>query len=184
MAFLQPYFSTVCYVSVLMVLHPQGYNLHSHLYMAQCKKCPSDLLALDTHILALIINNVWLCQFILNSKLSSILDPSICEDRSSNKLNTYFIFIYIQFAHDSMFVWRMLTMVRESCHSCWYSENSSFLHSWAWTCDESCLSSGVAIWSFLCSFLYTLNARMSNTWYDIFVVKSQQRVSHYIAPFD
>ena len=46
--------------------------------MALCKKCLSDLLDLDTHILAL-LNNVWLCQFILNSKLSSILDTNICE---------------------------------------------------------------------------------------------------------
>ena len=51
--------------------------------MAQCKKCLSDLLDLDTHILAL-LNNVWLCQFILNSKLSSILDPNICEGRFSD----------------------------------------------------------------------------------------------------
>ena len=61
-----------------------GYNLHLHLYMALCKKCLSDLLDLDTHMLALLINNVWLCQFILNSKLSSILDPNICEGRFSD----------------------------------------------------------------------------------------------------
>ena len=54
-----------------------GYNLHSCIttVLALCKKCLSDLLDLDTHMLALLINNVWLCQFILNSKLSSILDP-------------------------------------------------------------------------------------------------------------
>ena len=33
----------------------------------------------------------------------------------------------------------------------------------AWRDDESSLSSGIAIWSFQCSFLYTLNAGMSNT---------------------
>ena len=45
-------------------------------------------------------------------------------------------------------------------------ESSSYLHSLAWRDDESCLSLGIAIWSFLCSFLYTLNAEMSNTLYD------------------
>ena len=35
--------------------------------------------------------------------------------------------------------------------------------SMAWWDDESWLSSGIAIWSFLCSFLYTLNAGVSNT---------------------
>ena len=35
-----------------------GYNLHSHLYMAQCKKCLPDLLDLDAHMLALPVNNV------------------------------------------------------------------------------------------------------------------------------
>ena len=51
-------------------------------------------------------------------------------------------------------------------------ESSLYLHSLAWRDDESCLSLGIAIWSFLCSFLYTLNAGMSNTLYDFFVVKS------------
>ena len=118
-------------------------------------------------------NNVWLLP-VLYSKFKIVLYfwskhvwGQICQVG-----NTYFIFyIYIHFAHVSMFVWRMLTMVRESCHSCWYSENSSFLHSWAWRCDESCLYSGVAIWSFLCSFLYTLNTAMSNTLYDFFCCK-------------
>ena len=35
--------------------------------------------------------------------------------------------------------------------------------SMAWRDEESCLSSGVAIWFFPCSFLYTLNAGVSNT---------------------
>ena len=63
-------------------------------------------------------------------------------------------------------------------------KSSSYLHSLAWRDDESCLSSGIAIWFFPCSFLCTLNAGMSNTFYDFFVVKSQQRASHHIAPFD
>ena len=46
-----------------------GYNLHSHLYMAQCKKCLSDLLDLDTHILALPINNVWLLSVYFKFKI-------------------------------------------------------------------------------------------------------------------
>ena len=63
-------------------------------------------------------------------------------------------------------------------------KSSSYLHSLAWRDDESCLSSGIAIWFFPCSFLCTLNAGMGNTLYDFFVVKSQQRASHHIAPFD
>ena len=75
----------------------------------------------------------------------------------------YVSYLCIHFTHFSMCGLRMLMLVRESCDSCWYSESSSFLHSWAWGDDESCLSSGIAIWSFLCSFLYTLNAGMSYT---------------------
>ena len=38
-----------------------GYNLHYHLYMTKCKKCPPDPLDLDVHtFLALPIINVWL----------------------------------------------------------------------------------------------------------------------------
>ena len=51
-------------------------------------------------------------------------------------------------------------------------ESSSYPHSLAWRDEESCLSLGIAIWSFLCSFLYILNAGMSYTLYDFFVVKS------------
>ena len=43
------------------------------------------------------------------------------------------------------------------------TQSSSFLHSSDWTDDEPCLSLGIAIWFFPCSFLYTLNAGMSNT---------------------
>ena len=75
----------------------------------------------------------------------------------------YISYLSIHFTHFSIYGWRMLTLVRESCDSCWWSESSSFLYSQAWRDDESCLSSIVAIWSFLCSFLYTLNAGMSNT---------------------
>ena len=75
----------------------------------------------------------------------------------------YISYLSIHFTHFSMCVWRMLTLVRESCDPCWYSGSSSFLHSWAWRDDESSLSSGIAIWSFQCSFLYALNAGMSNT---------------------
>ena len=75
----------------------------------------------------------------------------------------YISYLSIHFTHFSMYVWRMLTLVRESCDPCWYSESSSFFHSWAWRDDESSLSSGIAIWSFPWSFLSTLNAGMSNT---------------------
>ena len=82
-----PFYSQILYSVICKC--PDGvaasaYNLHSHLCMVQCKKHLSDLLDLDTHILALLINNVWLYQFILNSKLSSILDPNICEGRFSD----------------------------------------------------------------------------------------------------
>ena len=82
-----PFYSQILYSVICKCpdgVAASGYNLHSHLCMAQCKKCLSDLLDLDTHILVLLINNVWLCQFILNSKLSSILDPNICEGRFSD----------------------------------------------------------------------------------------------------
>ena len=84
-----PFYSQILYSVICK--YPDGvaasrYNLHSHLCMTQCTKCLSDLLDLDTHILALLINNVWLCQLILNSKLSSILDPNICEGRFSDWL--------------------------------------------------------------------------------------------------
>ena len=75
----------------------------------------------------------------------------------------YISYLSIHFTHFSMCVCRVLTLVREGCDPCWYSESSSFLHSWAGWHDESCLSSEIAIWSFQCSFLYTLNAEMSNT---------------------
>ena len=70
-----PFYSQILYSVICKCpdgVAASGYNLHSHLYMALCKKCLSDLLDLDTHMLALLINNVWLCQFILNSKLSSV----------------------------------------------------------------------------------------------------------------
>ena len=51
-------------------------------------------------------------------------------------------------------------------------KNSSYLHSLAWRDDESYLSSGIVTWFFPCSFICTLNAGMSNTLYDFFVVKS------------
>ena len=104
--------------------------------------------------------------FISNSKLSSIfLVWNICEGRSSNELNTYFIF------HIYLYILLILACMFGGCSlwwgkvviPCWYSESSSFLHSWAWRDDESSLSSGIAIWSFPWSFLYTLNAGMSNT---------------------
>ena len=84
-----PFYSQILYSVICKCsdgVAASGYNLHSHLYMALCKKRLSDLLDLDTHMLALLINNVWLCQFILNSKLSSILDPNICEGRFSDEL--------------------------------------------------------------------------------------------------
>ena len=89
-----PFYSQILYSVICKCpdgVAASGYNLHSHLYMALCKKCLSDLLDLDTHMLALLINNVWLCQFILNSKLSSILDPNICEGRYLDSL----IYIYV-----------------------------------------------------------------------------------------
>ena len=92
----------------------------------------------------------------------------------------YISYLSIHFTHFSMCGWRMLTLVRESCDPCWYSESSSFLHSWAWRDDESSLSSGIAIWSFPCSFLYTLNAGMSNA--IMIIVQSLQRASHHKAP--
>ena len=100
-----------------------GYNLHSHLCMAQCKKCLSDLLDLDTDILALLINNVWLCQFILNSKLSSILDPNICEGRLSDFIFIFhiyfiFIFIYISLLILACVFGGCSFLVRESCDPC------------------------------------------------------------------
>ena len=103
--------------------------------------------------------------FISNSKLSSIfgLKHIWWQIFKLVKYIFYMSYLSIHFTHFSMCVWRMLTLVRESCDACWYSESSSFLHSWAWRHDESCLSSGIAIWSFQCSFLYTLNAGMSNT---------------------
>ena len=99
-----------------------AYNLHSHLCMVQCKKHLSDLLDLDTHILALLINNVWLYQFILNSKLSSILDPNICEGQIFRLVNTYIIFIFI-FIYISLLILacvfgRCSFLVRESCDPC------------------------------------------------------------------
>ena len=49
LAFLQPIlYSVICKCPDGVAA--SGYNLHSHLCMAQCKKCPSDLLDLDTHI--------------------------------------------------------------------------------------------------------------------------------------
>ena len=46
-----------------------------------------------------------------------------------------------------------------------------------------CLSSGIAIWSFQCGFLYTLNMEVSNTIRWSFILLSQQRDSHHIATF-
>ena len=58
-----PFYSQILYSVICKCpdgVAASGYNLHSHLYMALCKKCLSDLLDLDTHMLALLINNVWL----------------------------------------------------------------------------------------------------------------------------
>ena len=101
------------------------------------------------------------CHCIPNLKLLPIFDPSIFEGRFWN--SEYILYLSICYAHFSMGVWRMLTLVRESCNSCWYSDNSLFFHSRACRNDELCLSSGIAIWSFLCGFLCTFNAGVSDT---------------------
>ena len=121
------------------------------------------------------------CQYIPNSKLSSILDLNICMGRFSNWLThiLYFIVIYI-FCSFLYCVWRMLTLARESCDFCWYSsESSSFLHRRACRNDESGhLSLGIAIWSFPCGFLYTLNAGSVIPFHDV-ILLSQKRASHF-----
>ena len=39
--------------------------------------------------------------------------------------------------------------------------------------DELCLSSGMPIWSFLCGFLYALNAGNVTPLYDIFIISTK-----------
>ena len=118
-------------------------------------------------------------------KLSSIFWPKHMLGQIFKLVNTYFIF-YI-YPYNLLILACMFGgcsfLVTESCGSCWYAESSSYLHSQAWRDDESCLSLEITIWFFPYSFLYTLNAGMSNTIIWLSVVKSQQRVSHYIAPF-
>ena len=106
-------FCTVWYVSVLMVLQLSGYNLHSHLCMAQCKKCLSDLLDLDTHCFGtfLYFNNVWLCQYYSEFQIVLYFRSKHMWGQIFNRLvNTYLIFyidlcILLVF---SMCFWRML----------------------------------------------------------------------------
>ena len=57
------------------------------------------------------------CQFILNLKLSSILWSETFV-RADPKINLVYSYLSIYFTHLSMCVWRMLTLVRESCDSC------------------------------------------------------------------
>ena len=59
-------------------------------------------------------------------------------------------------------------------------KSSSYLHGLAWRDDESCLSSGIAIWFFPCSFLCTLNAGMSNTSYGFFLLYNLNKGLHII----
>ena len=103
--------------------------------------------------------------FIPNSKLSSIFGLKHMWGQIFKLIKYIFYISYlsIHFTYFGMCGWRMLTSVREGFGLCWYSESSSFLHSQAWRHDESYLSSGIAIWSFQSSFLYTLNAGMSKT---------------------
>ena len=110
---------------------------------------------------------------------------NICEGRSLKLVNTHLIF-YIDLCILLVFACVFggcSFLVRESSDSCWYSENSSFLHSWASRYDESCLSLGIAIWSFLCSFLYTLNAGISNTFIWFFCKISTEGFTLYSSLF-
>ena len=90
-----------------------GYNLHSHLYMAQCKKVSTrSFISGCTHVLALSITLLMygFCQYYVpNFKLSPNFDPNICEGRSSNYLNTYFIF------HTYLYILLVLACVLGGC---------------------------------------------------------------------
>ena len=116
-------------------------------------------------ILALHVNNVWLLPVYSKFKIVLYFRPKHMWGQILRLSNTYlcFIIIYMFFAHASVCVWRMLTLVRESCDPCWYLESSSFLHGLERWWIMFIFRSGVAIWSFPCSFLCTLNAGVSNT---------------------
>ena len=137
--------------------------------MAYCKKCLPDLLGLDVHMFGtfLYFKDIWLLPVlhlfqIQNCPLFFGLKHMWGQIFKLVKHIFYISYQSKHFTHFSMCVWRILTLVGESCDPCWYSESSLFLHSWAWRDDQSSLSSGIAIWSFLFSFLYTLNVGMSN----------------------
>ena len=117
--------------------------------------------------------------FISNSTFFSILGLKLMWEKILKLVWVCFYTYILLFTHFSMCVWRMLTLVRESCDSCWYSEGSSFLHSRTCRYDEpGHLSLGITILSFPCGFLYKLNAGVSNSIiYDIFWL-SEQRASH------
>ena len=178
-------FCTVWYVGVLIVLQLQDTICIYICAWPRVKHVTRSFYIWMQTFLVLHVNNVWLLPVYSKFKIVLYFWPKHMWGQILRLINIYlyFITICIFFAHASVCVWRMLTLVRESCDPCWYSESSSFLHSWAWRDDESWLSSGIAIWSFLCSFLYTLNAGVSNTimWYSI--IQSQQRASHYISSF-
>ena len=135
-----PFYSQILY-SVICKCPDSGaaseYNLHSHLYMALCKKCLSDLLDLDTHMLALLINNVWLCQFILNSKIVLYFRSKHLWGQIFRLVNMYFIFIFI-FIYISL--WFILACVFGGCSFWWgrvvipvdTQKISSYLHILAW----------------------------------------------------
>ena len=84
--------------------------------------------------LALPVNNVWILPVYIKFKIVLYFWSKHMWGQILRFINIYLCFIitYIFFAHASVCVWRMLTLVKESCDPCWYSKSSSYLHSLAW----------------------------------------------------
>ena len=129
MAFLQPNFSTVCYVSVLMMLQSQD-AICIHICTWPSVKSVYQIFKIWMYTCFgtfPYFNDVWLLPVLHLFQIQNcplFLVWNICEGRSLNKLNTYCIFHiypYILLILACV-LWRMLTLVRGSCDPCWYSE--------------------------------------------------------------
>ena len=91
-----------------------GYYLHSHLYMAQCKRCLPDLFSRSgcTCIWHFILIMYGFCQHYTYSKFQIVLYfrlKHLC-GQILKLVNTYFIFhTYLYILLISVCVWRMFT---------------------------------------------------------------------------
>ena len=116
-------FCTAWDVSVSKVLQLLDTSVFTFVHSPVWKVSSRSVRSGCTHFCHFTSSSIWLLPlFISNSKLFLYFRPKAVCGQISNK--SEWNFISKQFSHFSMCAWRTLTLVKESCDSCWYSESS------------------------------------------------------------